>query len=215
MKPLDLSLYLVTDQRISWDKCLIAVRQAILGGVTLVQLREKNKSKDEIKQRALDLLSVLNPMGIPLIINDHVDIAREVGAQGVHLGKEDYDVKHAKQLLGPDAIIGLSIETVRGFERSNFEFCDYVSASPVFPTATKENAAAPMGLGGLKRLRSACPIPLVAIGGIESKNADLISASGVDGICVVSSILCSPSPESAARSLREAFESTRKRKSHG
>ncbi len=214
MNPLDLSLYLITDQRISWDKCLIAVRQAILGGVTLVQLREKNKSKDEIRQRARDLLSILRPFGIPLIINDHVDIAREVGAQGVHIGKQDCDVKEAREILGPDAMIGLSIETVRDFERSDFEFCDYVSASPVFPTATKENAAVPMGLEELKKLRSLCPIPLVAIGGINSNNAHLISALGIDGICVVSSILCSPYPESVARSLREIFENTRKVESH-
>lgn len=205
MNKLDLGLYLVTDQRIAWHQCLHAIHEAVLGGVSVVQLREKNRSKDEIREHAVELLQLLKPLGIPLILNDHVDLAQEIGAQGVHLGKRDCDVKEARELLGPEAIIGLSIETVRDFERGDFEACDYVSASPVFPTPTKDDAAPPMGLAELAKLRRACPIPLVAIGGIALNNAHLLTPAGIDGICVVSSILCSPSPQNAARSLKNIF----------
>ncbi len=215
MKKLDLSLYLVTDQRIPWEKCLASIRQAVLGGVSLVQLREKNCSKDEIREKARDLLALLKPMGVPLIINDHVDIARDTGAQGVHLGKRDCDVKEARSILGDNAIVGLSIEGIGDLERSDFGYCDYISASPVFPTTSKDDAAKPMGVEGLVKLRNACPVPLVAIGGINSTNLKLIARVEIDGLCVVSSILCSKDSEAAARHLKRIFLTSRSRIANG
>lgn len=201
MKPLDLSLYLITDERIPWEICLRKVEESVAGGVTIVQLREKHSSSDALRHKISDLKCLLDPLGIPLVLNDRLDLAHELGV-GVHLGKSDGSPKEARLKLGPDAIIGYSIESIEQFERSEFEYCSYISASPVFPTSTKADAAKPIDLIGLARLRAACPKPIVGIGGIDVSNARSIFQQGADGICVVSSILLSDSPREVSRRLR-------------
>lgn len=210
MKTFDLSLYLVTDSRHhDFQDFLETVRLAVEGGVTLVQLREKNAPKNEIFEKALALRQILKPRNVPLIIDDHVDIAKEVHADGVHLGKRDGDVKSARKVLGENAIIGWSIESVEEFERISLEGCDYFSASPVFVTATKGDIAKPLGIENLKILRKLCPLPLVAIGGINVQNIPALAQSGIDGIAVVSQIMFASEPKQSASLLKETFEKFR------
>lgn len=198
---LDLSLYLVTDRRFSQHGSLDRqVGLAIEGGVTVVQLRDKTATTDDLFHAAEGLLKVLEPYKVPLIINDHVALARQVGAQGVHLGQSDMNPKVAREFLGTNAIIGLSIESFDNLKNVPADI-DYLAASPVFATPTKLDIAPPFGLEGLRRLRVACTKPLIAIGGISGENIKDVLAQGVDGVAVVSAILGAEDPKEAASNL--------------
>lgn len=211
-KKIDLSLYLVTDRRMLRGLELIElVRKAAAGGVTIVQLREKDCSSREFYELALALKKNM-PSDIPLIINDRVDIALATRADGVHLGQTDLPVTVARELLGPEAIIGLSVETPDQLEEAKSLPVDYLAISPVFPTPTKTDFSSPAwGLDGLRRARLSTSLPLVAIGGINETNAGEVIRAGADGVAVVSAICASPDPEQAARNLRREIELARKR----
>lgn len=209
-KNFDLSLYLVTDERMPWKLTLQRVEAAVNGGVLIVQLREKNSSKETIRKKALDLLQILQPRGIPLNINDYMDVALEVGAQGVHLGQSDHNIHRARSILGKDAIVGLSIESLLHLNQNIFDSCCYLSASPVFKSMTKTDTAPPLGLEVLRMMREQCPIPLIAIGGITLENVSELAGIGIDGIAVVSAILSSDDPQTAAKSLRTKFDTSRR-----
>jgi thiamine-phosphate pyrophosphorylase len=198
----DWSLYLVTDRRLAGVRPLPGlVAAAVRGGVTAVQLREKACPTREFVELARALKTLLAPLGVPLIVNDRVDIALAAGADGVHVGQSDMDCRDVRRLLGPEAIIGLSVENRPQAEAAPAE-ADYLAASPVFSTPTKTDTAPEWGLAGLAALRRASRRPLVAIGGIHFGNAAGVIASGADGIAVVSSICAAPDPELAARTLR-------------
>jgi thiamine-phosphate pyrophosphorylase len=203
----DPRLYLVTDRALSGGRTTeFIVAAALRGGVTAVQIREKNYPAGEFLERALRLKALLDPPGIPLIVNDAVDVARACGAAGVHLGQSDAPPAEARRLLGPDAIIGLSVETLEQAARAEDEDVDYLGVGPIFPTLTKTDVAAPWGLDGLRRLRARTRKPLAAIGGIDASNAASVIEAGADGLAVVSAIVSAADPEAAARALRTIID---------
>ena len=203
---MNLSLYLVTHRgSLSREAFFRIVREAVAGGVTIVQLREKEAPFHEMVALAQDLLAFLRPLGIPLIVNDRVDVAAASGADGVHLGQSDVKVSEARKMLGRSAIIGLSVETMQQALDAAHEEVDYLAASPVFSSKTKTDCAAPWGLDGLKRLCAVAKHPVIGIGGIDAANAGDVLACGAVGVAVISAIFGAPCPRSAAAEMRHAF----------
>jgi thiamine-phosphate pyrophosphorylase len=210
-RPRDWSLYLVTDRGLAGSRPLAdVVDAAVRGGVTAVQLREKQCSTREFVELARSLKALLEPLGVPLIVNDRVDVALAAGADGVHVGQSDMDYRDVRRLLGPDAIVGLSVETKEQAEQAAALDVDYLGVSPVFSTPTKTDTAAEWGLSGLAALRRVSEHVLVAIGGIHPSNATQVIEAGADGIAVVSAICAAPDPEAAARALRRAIDQARR-----
>lgn len=205
----DWRLYLVTDRELARGRPLEnVVAAAVRGGVTAVQLREKNCSSREFIELGRALKRLLDPLRIPLIVNDRVDVALAVCADGVHIGQQDMDCASARRLLGPDAVIGLSIETVEQARAAVSLDLDYLGVGPVFPTATKLDAAPALGLTGLAEARAISVRPIIAIGGISLANTRLVMEAGAVGIAVVSAICAAADPERAARELRLAIDSS-------
>lgn len=198
----DLKLYLVTDRPLCGDRSLEeVVRQAVAGGVTMVQLREKDIDTRTFVELGLSLKALLKPLGVPLVINDRVDVALACDADGVHIGQSDMPYDIARSLLGPSKIIGLSVENMDQVLEANTLDVDYIGISPVYATPTKTDTAAPFGLEGLRRAVALSRHPSVAIGGMNAATAADVFACGVDGIAVVSAIVAAPDPFEAARRL--------------
>ena len=205
----DYSLYLVTDRTLSLGRSTVeVVRAASRGGVSCVQLREKGCSTREFVDEARLLKALLAGTGVPLFINDRLDVALAVGADGVHLGQNDLPIADARRLVGNRMIIGISAESVADAVRAEAEGADYIGASPVFTTPTKTDTAPPLGLDGLRAIRRAVQLPLVAIGGIDANNAAQVLRAGADGLAVVSAIVSAPCPRTAAAGLRQRIQST-------
>lgn len=203
MKTFDLSLYLVLDPDLCGDAegMLRTTAEALEGGVTIVQLRAPTWKKRALAACARDLLEMLRPRGIPLIINDHADVAAAVGADGLHVGQDDLSSADARRIIGPDMILGLSAGNVDEVGGVDPALVDYLGIGPVWATATKKDAGAAVGLEGLASLSAASPLPVVAIGGIGASNAADVMRTGVDGIAVVSAICGQASPRTAAENL--------------
>ena len=206
----DPTLYLVTDRALARGRDLAdVVRAAVAGGVTCVQVREKDCSNREFLDVARRVQAVLRGTGVPLLINDRLDIALAVGAEGVHLGQQDLTLADARR-LGPAAwIIGISAESVEDARRADAEGADYIGVSPVFATPTKTDTATPLGLEGLRQIRAVTRLPLVAIGGINLGNAREVIRAGADGLAVVSAIVSADDPRAAAAALRGAISEAR------
>ena len=203
MGRIDYSLYLVTDRALARGRPLAdVVRAAVAGGVTCVQLREKEASAREFAAAARELLALLRPLGVPLIVNDRIDVALAAGADGVHVGQQDLSVADARRLGPPGWIVGVSAESVADAARAERDGADYVGASPIFATPTKTDHAPPLGLAGLRALRAATKLPLVAIGGLHAGNARETIRAGADGLAVVSAIVAADDPRAAAAELR-------------
>lgn len=203
----NLSLYLVTDRPLSLGRPIEeVVVAAVEGGVTMVQLREKDCPTGEFITLARALKGALAPHGVPLIINDRVDVALAVDADGVHIGQSDMSYEDARRLLGPDKIIGLSVENFSDLERANSLDVDYVGISPVYGTPTKSDTAEPFGLEGLRRAVSLSAHPTVAIGGMNATTIGEVMQTGVDGVAVVSAICSAPSPKAAAQELLDIIK---------
>lgn len=210
IKP-DLSLYLVTDRRFLKGRTLEdVVMRAIKGGVTAVQLREKDTPTEEFTELAKSLLSITRKYGIPLIINDRIDIALATGADGVHLGQSDLPYRTARKMLGYERIIGLSVENMDQLRDANELDVDYLGISPVFQTATKQDTAPSFGLEGLKEACRLSKHRCVAIGGINSGNAGEIMECGAEGLAVVSAIMDAFDPYLAALAFRNILNSFQK-----
>ena len=203
MKPtFDLSLYLVTDRPLAQGRDMgWIVREAVAGGVTMVQLREKNCSTAEFIALARELKSTLQPLGIPLIINDRVDVALAVDADGVHIGQSDMPYETARALLGRDKIIGLSVETMDEVLAANALDVDYIGISPVYATPTKTDTFAPFGLEGIEEVMRLTRHRCVAIGGMNRGTIGNVIARGVEGVAVVSAIVAADSPRQASEEL--------------
>lgn len=207
---LDLSLYLVTDQKLSKGRSHeFIVEEAVKGGVTVVQLREKDTSSREFYKLAKSLMSLLKPLNIPLIINDRLDIALAVDADGLHIGQSDLPYPVARKLMGEDKIIGLSVETIEQAREANNLDVDYIGLSPVFLTKTKFDIQTPIELLGIKEISSFTKHKTVAIGGINSFNAASVITNGADGIAVVSAIVSHEHPQQAAYNLKTLIEKSR------
>ncbi len=206
---LDLSLYLVTDAALCGARPMEqVVEAAVKGGCTIVQLREKNLPTGAFVARARKLKEVLAPYHVPLIINDRVDVALAAQADGVHLGQSDMSPIDARRLLGPEAIIGLSIEHLCEIEQANTLPVDYVAVSPVFPTATKSDIATPLGLCGSIAVVERSVKPVIGIGGINRKTAAQAMQCGLKGVAVVSEIMADPNPQQVAHELKQIILSS-------
>jgi thiamine-phosphate pyrophosphorylase len=198
---MDLTLYLVTDRRWLGERTFgDSVEEAILGGVTIIQLREKEISSREYLELAQTLKTVTDRHDIPLIINDRIDIALAIDADGVHLGPDDLPIPIARKLLGDDKIIGCSAASVEEALLFQVQGADYLGVGAVFPTATKRGTEK-VGLEDLRGIKSAVHIPVVAIGGIKAENAKPVMETGVDGVAVVSAIMNQTDIREAARQL--------------
>lgn len=211
MKPIfDLSLYLVTDRPCAKGRDIAQIAiDAVKGGATIVQLREKDCSTDEFVRLAKKLKESLAPYHVPLIINDRIDVALAVDAEGVHIGQSDMPYDIARRLLGPDKIIGLSVENMREVEECESLDVDYIGISPVFATPTKTDTSLPFGLEGTKEALKRCGHRAVAIGGMNLKTVTDVMRCGVEGVAVVSAIVSAESPEKAAKELKALVDESR------
>ena len=200
---IDFSLYLVTDRDLSCGRSTVeVVEAAVAGGVSCVQLREKHCSTREFITQARALKRFLKSKKIPLIINDRLDVALAVEADGLHLGQQDMTISDARKISGTSLIIGISAESVDDALRAEKEGADYIGISPVFATPTKSDTAPPLGLEGVKTIRKMIAIPIVGIGGINRQNALSVITAGADGIAVVSAIVGAKDPKDAAFELK-------------
>jgi len=213
---LDLRLYLVTDRDLAGPRGVIeTVRMAIAGGVTLVQVRSPIAHGRDFVEEVRALKALLAPAGIPLIVNDRIDVALAADADGVHVGQSDIDPRDVRAMLGPGKIIGLSVGSPAEWNgsRAALAAADYIGTGPVFGTATKQDAGAAIGTAGLAALVGLSPLPVVAIGGIGLANAAEVMRAGPRGIAVVSAIMAANDPTASARALRSivdaALEATR------
>lgn len=207
----DLSIYFVTDRNLSLGRDIKwVVEQAVKGGATMVQLREKDCDTRTFVSLACELKGLLSPLGVPLVINDRIDVALACDADGVHLGQSDMPYAMARAILGPDRIIGLSVENMDDIREANCTDADYIGISPVFSTATKTDTAAPFGLDGLAKAVRLSVHPTVGIGGMNRDTAASVISAGCDGIAVVSAIASALSPSDAAAELAGIVASARR-----
>ena len=200
-------LYLVTDRGLCGGRPLEdVVLRSVKGGARYVQIREKDQSTRDFIEEALRIKDILAPFRVPLIINDRVDVALAIKAEGVHVGQDDMPYAMARSLMGPGAIVGLSVETWEDVEEAEDLNCDYIGVSPVFETPTKTDTKGAWGLDGLARIRAFSHHRLVAIGGINVSNAAQVAAAGADCLAVVSTICAAPDPEAVSRELADIME---------
>jgi thiamine-phosphate pyrophosphorylase len=215
---LDLSLYLVTDTALCGHLGVPAtVSAAVAAGVTVVQLRDPDATDDELVRLGREVATALRGTGVPLIVNDRIQLVEAIGADGAHVGQNDLDIAQARRQLGPDAVLGLSVQTVAHVDGAVRQgapagtgsgIVDYLGAGPVWWQATKPDAAAPTGVDGLRAIVAASPWPCVAIGGITPERVPRVRWAGAAGIAVVSAICGQPNVAAATRALRESWDGT-------
>ena len=203
MKRFDLSLYLVLDPDLCGGQqgMIETARIAAAHGVTVVQLRAPDWKKRQWLETATELKAVLDPFGVPLIINDHIDVALAVDAAGVHVGQADLPVQAVRRMIGPHKLLGLSISNGAELAQSALEPVDYLGIGPVYPTGTKLDAAPATGLLQFAELVQATVLPVVAIGGIQSGNCQPLLHAGAKGVAVVSAICGQKNPARATAAL--------------
>jgi len=207
----DLRLYALIDPAVAAGRRLTDLAGLIAGSATLVQLRDKLGSTRAMVEEARSLRGVLEPVGVPLLINDRVDVALAAEADGVHIGQDDMSAADARLLLGRTAIIGLSIKTVQQAQAAPLELLDYVGIGAVFATGSKDDANAPIGPSGLRdivrAIRARVPnFPICAISGINAGNAADVIEAGADGVAVISALSLAPDPGKAAQDLRAVVD---------
>jgi thiamine-phosphate pyrophosphorylase len=208
----DVRLYALVDPDRDGGRDLAELARLVTrGGATLVQLRDKHGDTRAMVERARAVKAALAPFGVPLLINDRVDVALAAGADGAHVGQDDMAVADARRLLGPKAIIGLSIKTVAQAAAAPIDLLDYVGIGGVFATTSKDNTSAPIGPTGLARIaevfrKRAPKFPLCAIAGIDATNAASAIAAGADGVAVISALSLASDPQAAARQLRAVVD---------
>ena len=210
LKNIDYSLYLVTDRGLARGRSNIEIiTAAVRGGATVVQLREKDCSTREFIKQGLAIKAFLKDHGVPLIINDRVDVAQALKADGVHLGQTDMPLGLAKMILGDAMIIGISAESLQDAIEAVKGGADYLGVSPIYATPTKTDTAPALGLEGLRAIRKAVKLPLVGIGGLNTENAADVIRNGADGVAVVSAIVAADDPETAAGDLKKIITEAR------
>jgi thiamine-phosphate pyrophosphorylase len=217
MEQVDLRLYVIVDPEHSGGHDLVDLACAVAaGGATLVQLRDKASSTQGMIARARALKAALAPFGVPLIINDRVDVAVAVGADGVHVGQDDMSVEEARGLLGPAPFIGLSVRTEQQAAAAPLAILDYVGIGGVYGTTSKASGKTPIGLEGLRRVVQVFRhrignFPACGIAGITANNAEAVIAAGADGVSVISALSYRPDPAAAARELRAVVDAALKK----
>jgi len=203
----DYSLYFVADADFAAGRDLAPIIEAaVRGGVTVIQIRAKNRSFKDFVDLGRRAAAVLKKLGVPLLINDRVDVALACRAEGVHLGQEDVPPALARRALAEGTVIGVSANTPEEAHEAERQGADYIGAGPVFATASKATDLPIIGPEGVRRIKAAIRIPVVAIGGITEGNARELRAAGADGIAVISAILGAADPETAARRLKSSFQ---------
>jgi thiamine-phosphate pyrophosphorylase len=208
----DLRLYAIVDPERDGGRKLDALARLVAqGGATLVQLRDKHGDTRRQVEAARAIRAALEPLEVPLLINDRVDVALAAGADGVHVGQDDMPVADARRLLGPKAVIGLSLKSVAQAQAAPIEHLDYVAIGGVFVTTSKDNPDPPVGLDGLSRIAAAVrarapQMPIVAIAGIDQSNAASVIAAGADGVSVISALSMAEDPAAASRDLRAVVD---------
>jgi thiamine-phosphate pyrophosphorylase len=207
----DWSVYVITDRYIAGDHSILdVVRAAIRGGASVVQLREKTATTREMVELGQALHELTQQAGVPLIVNDRLDVALAVEAEGVHLGHDDMPPAIARRLIGPDRILGVSPEALTEARQAERNGADYLGVGDVYGTPSKPDAGTPIGIEGLTEVVGAVSIPVVAIGGITPDNVGAVIEAGAAGVAVISAIVAAPDPEGAARRLREIISAKRK-----
>ena len=201
MKKIDTSLYFITDSTgFDDEKFLYIIEEALRGGVTLIQLREKEKTTREYISLANKVHAVTKKYNVPLIIDDRIDVAMAVGAEGVHLGQSDMPIDIARKILGEDIIIGATAKTVEQATEAYKNGADYLGVGAIYPTTTKVKTIL-TSTETLNAICNAVPIPANAIGGLNKDNVDILSGIPIAGICIVSAVMKSPDPQKAASEL--------------
>lgn len=198
------TLYLVTKESVPMDELLYIVEEAVKGGVTIVQLREKNSSGKIFYEKALKLKELLHHYQVPLIINDRVDIALAIGADGVHVGQDDLPLHVVRKIVPKSMLVGVSVSTVEEAQIAEQNGANYIGVGSIFSTQTKSDAKL-LPRGMLEKIVKSVSIPAVAIGGINLSNVQSIIHTGISGIAIVSSIMESKNPKQTAQSFREVF----------
>jgi thiamine-phosphate pyrophosphorylase len=199
-------LCLVTNRGLAQGRPLVeVVMRAVMGGVTMVQLREKTATTRAFLDEARALKSLLAPHGVPLIVNDRADVALAVNADGVHVGQTDLPVEAVRAIIGPGKLIGLSITNAEQIARADAAAADYLGIGPVHPQHTKLDASTPLGLGGFAKLRRMTGKPVLAIGGVKPDDVPMLAEEGASGVAVVSAIMAAEDPEAAARAFTQAW----------
>ncbi len=205
MKNIDLSLYLVTDKSDDVEKFLKTIEEAIKGGVTVVQIREKTAETLDFYNLALKVKEITTKYGVPLIINDRVDVALAIDADGIHVGQSDMPCDITRKLIGDDKILGVSAATIPEAKKAQEDGADYIGTGAVFPTATKDDAPK-ITKKDLKEIANSIDIPVVAIGGINLNNVNELEDTDIAGISVVSAIMSSDNPKKSSEELLKIFK---------
>lgn len=210
MKRFDLSLYLVLDPDLCHRIGMVeTARLAVAGGATMVQLRDKHGGTARMIETGMALKDVLKGTSALLVINDDVEAAVAIGAHGLHIGQDDIGPASARAMIGPDMILGLSVETEALASAIDPAIVDYAGIGPVFATPTKTDHKQPIGFDGLAKLVKAAPVPTVAIGGLKSEHVASVFAAGADGLAAVSAICGTPDPEAATRRIAAEIRKAR------
>ena len=212
VKPLDLRLNAIVDPERAGGRDLVELARLVAqGGATLVQLRDKKSDTRPMVEAARAIKAVLAPFAVPFVVNDRVDVALAAQADGVHIGPDDMAPEDARALLGPNAIIGVSIKSVEAAEAAPVGLIDYAGVGGVYATLSKKQESPPIGPEGLARIaaalrRRAPKLPIVGIAGIDAGNAAAVIAAGADGVAVISALSLAPDPAAAARTLRDIVD---------
>jgi thiamine-phosphate pyrophosphorylase len=204
----DFHLYVITGEQFYQGRdYLEVIEEAIQGGADIVQLREKNKSKRELLKMAKELKKLTAKYNVPFIVNDHLDIALAVDADGIHIGQDDLPLAEARQIMGPDKIIGISTHALEEAIEAEKNGADYIGVGPVFETKSKVDVVDPVGLEYIKEVVSNTSIPFVAIGGIKLHNLDDVLDAGAKRICVISAIVGAEDVKGSASAFSEKIKS--------
>lgn len=213
MRGINWSVCVITDHVAAGDRDLLdIVRAAIAGGATMVQLREKTASTRALIELGQALHTITQATGIPLIVNDRVDVALAIGAEGIHVGQDDMPVPLARQLIGPRRILGVSVETVDQAFQAEQDGADYLGVGPVYQTPSKADASVPIGTSSLFVIAQSVALPTLAIGGITAKNTRAVIQAGAAGIAVIGAIVAAADPQAATHELRTIIDEEYARK---
>ncbi|PYZ99012.1 thiamine phosphate synthase [Alteribacter lacisalsi] len=199
----DFSLYAITGEQFHPGRDLVTVmEEAILGGADIIQLRDKTSSKRDVLEKARALRGLTRKHDVTFIVNDHIDIALTVDADGIHLGQDDLPLEDARRIMGPDKIIGISTHHIGEARAAEAGGADYIGAGPVFPTKSKTDVVDPVTTGYIRQVAAEIRIPFVAIGGIKLHNVDQVTEAGAERVCAISEIVGAEDIKDVCRRFR-------------